>query len=689
MVPKRGELIERLFKDKQYERVVSVLQDEIHGMRFSDMSGLRELDSNQLTALSRLLNLTPREQVRSVFIAKNAPVYDAYVHNIVLAAIRFVDVLPPQEVYDMVMPAVVRVPERYQVSLLTTLSQNAESVGRPDLAANALVIACQAPSSTWKDAMHMVQCHRWSGKPGTASKELKQWIVGHRAKLSDAEMVEADDLNFQLALEAGQPGEAFEVCLRKLAGLSTEKPIPADLMATAMSVARQSGRNTELLPWLQKYVAAMPEAKMTLAALHGEAGKSSATAKEFLRWGKDLAQWSDWNSDYDTAFDFHLKLAALGDEESRERCVEIYDYLGRTEECCELLSVLGDIPEKPQYQLLQARLLAELGRDEESATLYKAWMAAHPTDRNARYDYACLLEDMGDEAASRKAFAAMLEQFPDDARAMVQLATACVRDSDLPQALTLYAKLPDGEHTPETLENYAMIAESLDDAAAEYRALRLGLALTEKPTVEMYVNLAEAAMHNGDAESSLRTLAEGLARLPQSSQLRIGLAEAQLQSGRAEDALATLLQDTLKNNFDAAEMLLAMAEQVADPTRVLAFLGGNVEQRFPLSAEDRLQLAVLHANAGHTGDVERLFASVPETPETLKLLADARHDTGHIAEAARLMTAYVDSHPHASAQEWVFLGELWEELGRTDEARKAFDRSLVLLTSDLPDTASN
>ena len=56
-------------------------------------------------------------------------------------------------------------------------------------------------------------------------------------------------------------------------------------------------------------------------------------------------------------------------------------------------------------------------------------------------------------------------------------------------------------------------------------------------------------------------------------------------------------------------------------------------------------------------------------------------------EAARLMTAHLQNNPRATAKEWLFLGELFESLGREEDTLRAFNYSLALLTAELPDTA--
>jgi tetratricopeptide (TPR) repeat protein len=689
MVPKQGELVERLFKDKQYARVVSILQDEAHGMRSSDMSALSAIDATQMSALSRLLSLTPREQIRTIFTARTTLKYDAYVHNIVLTAVRYIDVLSPEEAHDVILPAVNRVPEEYRLGLLRVLAQNALSVGRPDLAADALHLASECSNAGWLIVQQMVACHRWNNDPKHAREFLGGWLKTHHTTLSAAEIAEADALHFQLAMECGIPGEAFSVCMEQLQRLDPAAPIPAQLMENAHLSALQSGRSRELLPALRRYVHAMPASRLPLQAVRAAAQSGEQDLPAYEKWAGILAQWSDWNQDFVTAYDHHLRLAVLGNAASRDRCIALTDYLGRTEDCSELLVILGDVPDHPEYAILHARQLAELGHDDEAKTGYEAWIASHPQDRDARFDYACLLEDMGDEPGSRKALASMLEQFPKDVPTMMRLATACVRDEDLAEALNLYQRIPANAHTPDSLENYEMVAESLDDQPARLQALLLTRAQTKDNSVEMLLSLADAADKASTKGEAIPILEEAIQLQPQSARLRISLADALARAERSEDAVNTLLHARLKDNFEAVSLLLELTPVIVDAGKVLTFLGDGVDKKFSLSARQRLQLAVLHARNDHLDDANRLFATVKENTDTARMLAEARNWAGQNDEAARLMTSYVQTNPRCTAQDWIFLGELWEQLGRLEDAQKAFDYSLVLLTSDLPDTAAN
>ncbi len=688
MVPRHGELIERLVKDKQYERVVAVLQEGMLGMRPSERGGSWEhLDAKQFSALSQLLNLTPREQLQAVFGGSHPPIYDAYVHGIILAAVRYVDVIPPEEAVAIIEPGIDRVPEARRMQLLNLLSSNALAVKRADLAARLLKLACQCSDATWTMARDMVQAYRWAGQPTEGSRELGKWVDTHEAKLAVEEVALAQTLHYTLALEAGDPSTAFDVCLHQLAKEQT--PALATL-ERAYNTALQSTRTKELLPWLEKFVRTLPESTMSIGELHREAKAAPERFAVYQHWGLITAQWEDWNDDYDAAFPHHLRLAALGNESSLERCLDIGDAIGGAEECCELLLLVGDEALKPSQRLLLARLLAELGRENQAKEHYEAWLANHPEDRDTLYDYACLVEDMGDEPAGRKAFAILLARHPQDVGGIKKLAEACIRDADYTTALHLYEKLPDDSHDYHTLENYTMLAQSLDNHAVEFRALSLQLAKTENPQAALYLDLLDSSKYLNDPGKTLEVLIQAVAKVPDSHRLRIALAQAHIEDRRIPDAVATLSTPGLQNNFEAVQILLSLSsEPEADALNILQFLGNNVEKRLPLTMSNCLDLAVLQYRAGNITEMQRLFAKVPVTSRNGKLLAEAKVDVGNYQEAAQLLTSYLKAQPKANPDDWLLLGDIYEELGQFEDAQNAYNYSLALLTADIPSTAAN
>ena len=688
MVPRQGELIERLFKDKQYERVSKVLQDEVHGMAASELGGLRKMDGDQIEGIARLLYLTPREQLRAVFQSSRPPAYNEYVHHIVLAAVRYIDVVPPQEALELMAPQMGRVPVGMQPDIYRLIANNYHALGKPAQAASVLQMAAQV-SPEWEIAREMAESYRWGGQPGEGARRLTHWLMDHEAALKAAQREEALRLTYAMAMESGDPSAAFDVCVKELRGLPQGQPFPPELMQRTLDTALQASRTNDFTPWIKLHLSAMSAASLPLGELRAESLAQPEALANHREWLTRFALWSDWNSRFDDSFDAHLRLAAMGELNSLDRCLALFDFLGRAEECAELLSVLGPVKERPQLALLHAHQLAELGHEAASRQGFEAWLQTHPDDRDARYDYCCLLADMGDEEGARLAFRELLKRYPSDTAAMKKTADCLILAADYQGALDLYARLPDSAHDHDTLENYAMLAESTDDHEAGFTALTLAARLAKEPSTEMYLEIAEAGSYLEDPERTIAALSEGLARMPASAALRIALANTFLHADQPDKALTTLLHPVLKDSFEAAQVLLSLTDEVSDPAKVLAFLGDDVERRYKLSDHNLLQLAVLNQSAGRRHEADRILASVKEAPNNYRILAETHFQLGNSQEAARLMSAHLKSHPSSPPAEWLFLGDIYEQMGRFDEAKKAFDFSITMLTDDLPGTAAN
>lgn len=688
LVPRQDQLVERLFLDKQYDRMAEYLRSGLVNSSSFKAADIRRLPPEQLTLVSHLLRLTPREQLNVIFTRERLPQYNLIIHGVAMGAMRYVDVIPPDEAWSLVRPHLREIDGTRQLDICQLLATNSLALGKPATAASVLSYAVTLKEAGWPTCRNMTLAFRWSGQTGAGAKALDAWFKKHDRDLSPEDFRQAVTLGREMAVESGNPSLGFDFCVREMASLPEKTPIAIDTIKTAHSLALQCSRTSDLLPWLTRFVSALPESSMDWKQLHQVSKADPSSISEFIRWAGLLARFCDWNSKFDPAYDQHFRLAAAGSLPSLDRCLELSDFLGRDEDTAELLLVLKPFESREHTRLELARLLASLGRDEDSKPLFESWLKAHADDRNARYEYACLLEDMGDEAGSMEAFDELVRRLPGDVPAVKKLAEARIR-ADLPaEALRLYASLPPADHDPYSLENYAMLAESLDDHEHLHRALQLTVKAQSNPTVENYLDLAEAASYLDDPHIQTSGLEEGIKRIPDSALLRITLANAWLRAEDFEQAIATLTaKPALKGNLEAVALCLSLAADVRDPTRILEFVGADVEKRFSLPVESRLDLAVLYRICGDPAKSDAVFAGVPETPENTMLLAQARFEIGDYEDAARLMNNHMAGHPRAGAADWIFLGEIYESLGRPEDAKRAYDYSLALLTADLPDTA--
>lgn len=689
LIPDQSQLVERLMRDQQYERIQEMLRSTLGTAGGINTAEFQKLGGSQLATLSHLLRLTPREQLQSIFSPDRPLDYDRFIHAVTLAAVRYVDVIAPDQAWRMISPVAAKMPSAYFMELAAVLSKNALAVSRPDLAATILAQACMVQDAPVAMAHDMVQSFRWAGKPRLGADHLLKWIRQRQKDTPDADakaLAELRALGSTVALEGGDPSTALDFHLLNLRALPADELLSSQQIETALSLASQCARTADAVPWLARYVSSMPESKLDWKKLPELQSKNPQRAAEYVRWTRLQAQYADWSSQFDPAFDAHFRLAALGEVPSLDRCLALCDFLGRGEEMADLLQYSDIALSRPALQAKLASLLAGLGRDTEALPLYQRWIAANPDDVEAAHDLGCLLQDMGREDDALQAFEAVVKLHPKHIPTVKKLAESCIRAGLHERALELYKGMHDEDHDHYTLENYALLAESLDRHEELFRAQVLHTRQEHLKTVEPYLEIAETAGYLSSAQPAIEVLEEGLRKFPDSPSVRVALATVWMRDlSNIDQCYATLKHEIVKHSFEGVTMLLEIASSIPNQRDLLAFLGPDIESKFELSARSRLDLAVLCHFCGDAARCERLFAQVPETPRNLSLIAEARFQMNAVDESIRLMTQYLAGNARASSEEWVFLGELYEITGQTEAAERAYQQSLSLLTSDLPE----
>jgi tetratricopeptide (TPR) repeat protein len=443
-------------------------------------------------------------------------------------------------------------------------------------------------------------------------------------------------------------------------------------------------------PWLKRYVEQLPEHHLAWQELRKQHQAKPENFSKYLDHLQTLANFCDWSSQFDTGYDMHYRLAATGRLASLDRCVVLQNFLGRAEDLSALLVAIGSVPERPQLQIKLAEMLAEIGDDVGAKPVYENWLSKHPEDKEASFDLACLLEDMISDEQARGLYEKHLLKYPQDVRAVKKLASLHIRHHRLEPALNLYAKLQAKDHDHYTLENYCLVAKSLDVPEHLQRALLLTLQTEKQPHAETYLELSELGSWVKDRTPIIAALEQGQELLPDSSVLRVALAQLYLKNdsqveGDVHVAMAAklLMHDGIYHHRESLSELLAISHRVADKQNILAFLGSDIEKKLPLNMDDKLNLAVLAFNCHEEKRGTALIESVPQVLENYPDLAQAHCLIGNYQQAMQLMSDYLNKAPQSNADDWVFLGDLYDLLGQKEQAQAAFEYSLKLLTTDL------
>ncbi|MDB6137310.1 MAG: hypothetical protein JWO94_382, partial [Verrucomicrobiaceae bacterium] len=162
LVPSNSEMVERLMLDQQYEHLATIINSEIGKGSNINSAVLHSLTSDQVASLAQLLRLAPREQLNAIFTSSRPPVYDKIIHGLVLAAVRYVDVIQPDEAWRIVSAHAERMSSAQLLEVATLLGKNALALQQPQLAATILDRAVGLPEAGAETAGDMAQAYRWS-----------------------------------------------------------------------------------------------------------------------------------------------------------------------------------------------------------------------------------------------------------------------------------------------------------------------------------------------------------------------------------------------------------------------------------------------------------------------------------------------------------------------------------------------
>ena len=315
--------------------------------------------------------------------------------------------------------------------------------------------------------------------------------------------------------------------------------------------------------------------------------------------------------------------------------------------------------------------------------MFEDWVKEHPNDRNAAYELACLQEATASPHTAITAFERVVRSFPGDPAATKRLVSLRIRSGQPESALRELDHLKESDFDPDTLENYTMLAESLDQPDSLLRALGIMSRIPQETTPELYLRMSEVARQHSDDERPLAILREGISKLPASPSLRVELATLLLDQERFEEALVEMLHPAVKGRMDAQSLALAASIHTNRTAEVLAAVGKDFETKNDLSLTTQLDLAVACILSGETQRGERLFASVPVERMSLARLADARLLAGHFQEAERLARLNIAQSTKPQPSDWILLGDTQSKQGRIDEANDAYAKALAVVSQNI------
>ena len=673
LIPKREELYQRLVQDGAHRRALE-LAAEAHADEPSQSEETPEQyivrtfgASDRLAALNR--DAEARRALIQAFLASDA--------------VR-TDYALLQAHLDELAPAV-------RDELLRGIGDSALAHNHPDLASEIYAEFVSAhPDTSPEVADQMVRSLRYSGQPAQALAYLNSWI-GARDK-AGAEV--PDDVRLthvRLLLEMNQPAPAFDALLAELGREKGRGSLQPDTVKLAVQVAGYVNRSIELRPWLADWVSTFPLAKATWTEVR-DAAKSRPGARPelldqqelFRTYGKMLAHWSEWDDHPEDAWPIYRKLAVLGDDEVIDRLASLEPGLYRDEEWLEVLRDIVPVANRPEFTLQLAQLLGIAAEYDDAEKWYHEWLKTHPDDGKTFTELGALREERDDLEAALASYQRAMELRPNDLETRKKCAALSIEIGRHQDALAIYRRFTAAEHDAYTLENYALISESLADYDDLRLALEMRLDRLNPPKSGDFVDVSRAYGLMDDGDGRIAVLERGVKALPKSGILHVELAGAYREDDRLVECMALLEKPWLKDDMLAMSLYVEAACQLDNYDRAYAFLGSGFEKRFSFPADVRLDFGHIYFNTGHAAEAERLYASVNDIPLTWPLLAQATFKRGDFSAAENYQRRHLDANGLPDSDGWMFLGDICRAAGKEAEAQSAYDRALDIMKGKLP-----
>jgi Flp pilus assembly protein TadD len=664
LVPKRAELIKRLLEDGHHQRAIEVAEEGRTLIDGHPVTILKALPLNEAEEPTATAAPSPLDRLRAALL----PEAKAAGADLTQAVQQVNDPVSVLEVIHKLDPQLDAV-QRGKVYL--GMGQSALAMGNPGLAADILAEGAARGVHSPALLVREVTAYRWSGRPQLALAALEAW------QAQEALPVGLRDLPFQLYREMNRPDKALDLLL---AGNSKE--LTAEQMTLACELGNQAGQMPRVLPLLQQYLSTQPAGRATVAELANHQVTADAAWQSFA---KRCALSLEWGGQPLAAFRLHQKLAVLGERDSLQRMLALNPGLNLDGEVLPVLQAVVPVEEQPSLTLTLAQMEADAGEYEVADRHFAQWLERHPHDLAALKQRAAVAEEQSRLEDATKLYEQALALAPQDVSIQKELADLHIARRDFRDAFVLYEKLPESAHDNLTLENYALLAESLAEYPAYNRALVARMHRLKQPSTQDFLELGRSYAVIGEEEAQVKTYETGLRRIPRSHILRIELAHSLRLMDRYQEALAVLARPEMKSDMQAMQLYIELACLAEDYVGALSFVGQGIEKQFAFGPEVRLDLGEIYLNNGYAREADAMFSSVPDEPALWPLLAAARFKAGNFASAETYQRKYLAGLTVPDPQGWMLLGDICKAEGRESEAQEAYAKSLSLMTDKLDD----
>lgn len=483
---------------------------------------LRDLQAwSKESPIVRLRQLT----VQSGPLHAPSPLNDA----LLLAEIRRSDTAGIDESRLMIAAAGDRLDPRVQCEALQHLATRASTRLDHSLATDILMRAAECEGATWDTVLHLVEVARLARRPAAALVPVQRWIARQPVVLTDAQMNDALDFQATLLLEGGRHAEASRIALDALRELPEKAVITEPALARAHRAALAAGEASTVLPFIQRFLAQMPEHQLTDAQIAADPQSCGETYRHWLGCAASIA---DASPQSDESIPLLLRIVATGDPRPLARLHRLPAAAESSQQLAVLLKTLETRPRHPLRAPDLARSLSAAGSADTALEMLAAWLETHPQDIDADRARAQLLakQKTGTAAAAWEAF---LRRHPEDMEAQRALAQAHLASGAHSRALRILRDLPASSLNEQDLRQIVALAELADDTDLVHSTLLQIIQRQEKPAAADLLALTAASQQHSDPAFARQMLADVVTRAATHAPLIAAWIDRSLRTGQA------------------------------------------------------------------------------------------------------------------------------------------------------------
>jgi tetratricopeptide (TPR) repeat protein/predicted AlkP superfamily phosphohydrolase/phosphomutase len=338
--------------------------------------------------------------------------------------------------------------------------------------------------------------------------------------------------------------------------------------------------------------------------------------------------------------------------------------------------------EKIEIRLSLARALRLAKRYDECEIEVKKVLASGQKTAEAHTELSALARNRGDLERASEEVAKALAADPENIPAWMQRAIIAETRNNTDEALRAYRKVL--EITPEDDRALNQIGVLLRRSGRIDEAIvAMKQAIEKNPDrAAPYNNLGLLYYTQQRPEQAIETIELGLTMRPNHPVLLNSLGTVRYQQNRIEEAIEAFRAAVEADGAYAESIsnLAVIYQGLNDVANTEYWLKRQIEVE-PVNGEPRVSLALLHLREGQLGDAIRVLeesvAVIPDDLQSLIVLGEVLARNQRPGDALPYLEHARDLDPQLP-NIWNMLGNSYSQLGRGEDARQAFTKSLAL-----------